>query len=208
MFKHADRLGVRFDPCHRRYHFVPKEKGKARKEWYTPLNSKRESRDVVWQPRKKATKEVREFWFHLAAALDFHQFGSGHWCLSVRPERHLTTDGETPLEARGVGRRVTRRKARMWNDVYLSEVNFWRYFLAGGRPQLVLDFGDQSAVIDTRLADFEVHWPGIPGDDKQFKNQTFEQDLFSYSELSGAVAGGLPDWGTNEHDDEETDDAE
>ncbi len=206
MFKHADCLGVRFDPCHRRYHFVPREKGKPRKERYKPLNAKWESRDVVWQPKKKATNEVRDFWFHLAAGLNFHQFGTGQWCLSVRPERHLTTDGETPLESKRIGRRVTRRKARMWNDVYLSEVNFWRYFLAGGRPQLVLDFGDQSAVIDTRLADFEVRWPGIPGDERQFKNQTFEQDLFSHFELSNAVEGGLPDWGASEHDGEEADD--
>jgi len=49
------------------------------------------------------------------------------------------------------------------NDVYLSEVNFWRYFLAGGRPQLVLNFGDQSAVIDTRLADFEFGGPAFRG---------------------------------------------
>src|SRR5207302_830702 len=83
-------------------------------------------------------------------------------CLSIRPERHLTSDGVTPLPAKQIGRRVTSKKARMWNDVYLGEVNFWRDYLSGGNPKVVLNFGDQSAVIDTEMLAFGVDWPGIP----------------------------------------------
>lgn len=76
-----------------------------------------------------------------------------------------------------IGRRVTSKKARMWNDIYLGEVNFWRDYLSNGRPNLVLNFGDQSVVINTRMLTFNIEWPGIPEDIKPFANQTYDQDL-------------------------------
>jgi hypothetical protein len=126
------------------------------------------------------------------------------WCLSIRPERHLTSDGMTPLPAKQVGRRVTSKKARMWNDVYLSEVNFWRDFLSEGSQKIVLNFGDQSAVIDTQLLAFDVDWPGIPGDNKPFTNLTYEKDLFSSLEYDDALAGDDLDW-EDDNDDSEAD---
>ena len=39
-----------------------------------------------------------------------------------------------------------------WNDIYLGEVNFWRDYLSGGNPKVVMNFGDQSAVIFRRFA--------------------------------------------------------
>jgi len=159
------------------------------------LNAKsRTKRNVVWQPTIKATGEVRNFWWHLAAGLAFQRTDKRQWCLSIRPERHLTSDGVTPLPPKQIGRRVTSKKARMWNDIYLSEVNFWRDYLSGGNPKIVMNFGDQSAVIDTKLLTFDVEWPGIPGDTKPFNNTTYEMDLFSASDYADALAGDELEW--------------
>jgi hypothetical protein len=116
------------------------------------------------------------------------------WCLSLRPEFHLTQDGETVLPSDQIGRRVTSKKSRMRNYKYLSEVNFWRDYLSNGSPRIVLNFGDQSAVIGTELLAFDVSWPGVPGDDMEFKNRTYPEDLFSTSELAAAVDGTPYEW--------------
>ncbi|QDV56252.1 hypothetical protein [Rosistilla oblonga] len=187
-------LGMRFDRDHYRYYFEAKEKEKPRKVSYRPLNAKRTSRDVVWQPKKRATNEARNYWFHLAVGLKFHQMDADQWVLSLRPERRITTDTVTSIESTIIGSRVTRRKARMWNDIYLSEINFWRDYLSGGTPRIVLNFGDQSAVIEATLTAFDVEWPGIPGDDKSFKNQTYEEDLFTQLDFDNAVSGSSIDW--------------
>ena len=109
------------------------------------------------------------------------------WCLSIRPERHVTKDGETPYNPKYVGRKVTSLKARMFNDAYLGEVHFWRDFLSGGKPRFILGFGVQSAIVDTELIPIQVNWTGIPADSKSFSNQVFEDDLFSFGELQSAT---------------------
>jgi hypothetical protein len=131
--------------------------------------------------------------------------GQTQWCLSIRPERHLTSDGKLPLPPKQIGRRVTSKKARMYNDLYLGEVNFWRDYLSNGSPRFVLNFGDQSAVVETQFLPFDVNWPGIPGDDKPFKNQVYEDDLFSLSDLSNATDGELLEWEEAENGDQEED---
>lgn len=200
LYKFAARKRVRFDPAHQRFFFDALAAGKPRQEYYRPLNAKgRSKRNVVWQPTKRATGEARNYWWHLAAGLSFLRVDQRQWCMSIRPERHLTSDGLTPLPPKQIGRRVTSKKARMWNDIYLGEVNFWRDYLSDGKPNLVLNFGDQSAVIDTRMLTFNVEWPGIPGDTKSFTNQTYDGDLFSSLEYDEALAGGGLEW---EDDDE------
>lgn len=201
LYKFAARKRVRFDPAQKRFFFDALVAGKPRQEYYRPLNAKgRSKRNVVWQPTSKATGEARGFWWHLAASLSFQRVGTRQWCFAIRPERHLTSDGVTPLPPRQIGRRVTSKKARMWNDLYLGEVNFWRDYLSDGRPTIVLNFGDQSAIIGTRLLAFEVNWPGIPGDSKPFANQTYDQDLFSNAEYKEALSGDHLEW----EDDDET----
>ena len=126
---------------------------------------------------------------HLAVAIRFHQLDDAQWCLSLRPERHLTRDGATSLPAEQIGRRVTRLKARMYNGAYLGEVNFWRDYLARGHPRIILDFGDQAAIITAELLTFTVRWPGIPGDAAAFTRRHADDDLFSIAELTAAVDG-------------------
>lgn len=195
LYKLAARKRVRFDPAHKRFFFDALVAGKPRQEYYRPLNAKvRSKRNVVWQPTSKATGQARNYWWHLAAGLSFQRVGKRQWGFTIRPERHLTSDGITPLPPKQIGRRVTSKKARMWNDLYLGEVNFWRDYLSEGRPTLVMNFGDQSAVIGTTMLAFEVEWPGIPGDTKPFTNQTYDQDLFSKAEYEEALSGDHLEW--------------
>jgi hypothetical protein len=199
LYKFAARKWVRFDPAHKRFFFEATTPGQPRSEQYRPLNAKSRTKQVVWQPKNKTTGALRNFWWHQAAGLSFLRTDSKQWCFCIRPERHLTSDGKVPLPAKQIGRRVTSKKARMWNDVYLGEVNFWRCFLSDRSPNIVLNFGDQSAVIGAELLEFTVDWLGIPGDSKPFANTTYDQDLFSSTEFDDAVAGDDPEW---EDDDE------
>lgn len=203
LYKFTARKRVRFDPVHKRFFFDALVADKPRQEYYRPLNAKgRSKRNVVWQPMSKATGQARNYWWHLAVGLNFLRVGQKQWCFSIRPERHLTSDGVTPLAPKQIGRRVTSKKARMWNDIYLGEVNFWRDYLSDGRPNLVMNFGDQSAVIDTQMLTFDVDWPGIPGDIKAFANQTYDEDLFSRLDYDNALAGEGLEWSADDEDTE------
>lgn len=192
--KYAARLGIRYDPDHRRFHFTSNHPREERTEQYRSLTGRLVERHVAWQPRRKSTGQQRHFWWHLAACLQFHQMAERQWTLSIRPERHLTQDGENPLPPAWVGPWVTSLKARMYNDLYLAEVNFWRYYLARGLPRFILNFGNQSAVIDTTLLALQVCWPGIPGDEKPFESEAYEEDLFSLADHEEALAGERIDW--------------
>ncbi|MCZ7647987.1 MAG: hypothetical protein M5U26_22470 [Planctomycetota bacterium] len=203
LYKFAARKRIRFDPTHKRFYFDALAPGKPRQEYYRPLNAKgQQRRNVVWQPIRKATGQPRNFWWHLAVSLAFQRVDNRQWYFSIRPERHLTADGITPLPPMQIGRRVTSKKARMWNDIYLGEVNFWRDYLSNGRPNLVLNFGDQSVVINTRMLTFNIEWPGIPEDIKPFANQTYDQDLFSRREFEDALAGDELEWREDDEDSE------
>jgi hypothetical protein len=189
MYKYTERLGVRFDPTHHRFYFPVLKLGEDRSVDYRPLNRQSESRQVAWEEKRKSTGEGKGFWWHLAAGLQFHHTAEDQWCLSIRPERHLTTNGEIPLPPKKIGRKVTRLKANMFNDKYLSEVNFWRDYLSRGSPRFVLDFGSQSLAISTEFLAFDVSWPGIPGDEISFRNQFYEEDLFSLATLDSFKEG-------------------
>lgn len=194
--KHCGRRQVRFDKEHHRFYFVPLQKGVERTETYGTLTGRTDSRNVVWNPKRRSTGEGRPYWLHLAANLSFHQMAPDQWCLSIRPERHVTKDGETPYNPKYVGRKVTSLKARMFNDAYLGEIQFWRDYLSSGKPRFILSFGRQSAIVETELLALDVGWEGIPSDTKPFSNQVFEEDLFTFGELQSA---------TGPHDEEDED---
>jgi hypothetical protein len=203
MYKYTAMLGVRYDPTHWRYYFPAEEAGKERVATYRPLNMASGERKVAWEPKRRSTGEGKGFWWHLAADLRFHRMADDQWCLSIRPERHLTSDGIVLLPTEKIGRRVTSLKARMFNDKYLGEVNFWRDYLANGSPRFVLDFGSQTAVVSAEFVNFDVQWPGIPGDELPFKNQSYEEDLFSLAGLESVIRGEDLDWeddGDDEYD--------
>lgn len=202
LYKYTSRLAIQYDPSHHRFYFPTSEGQGERVEKYRPLNRAQDERKVAWQPMRKSTGEKRNFWWHLAAALRFDQMATDQWCFSIRPERHLTSDGHTPLPSKQIGRRVTRQKARMYNAGYLSEVNFWRDYLAKGKPQIILNFGNQAAIIDAQFLPFDMEWIGILEDEMPFKNQIYENDLFSFNDWIEAIEGKNLDW-DNSDDDEE-----
>ena len=203
LFKYTDRLGVRFDPMHRRFYFPADEAGKPKMVSYRPLNATRCRRSVVLQPKRKSTGQPKGYWLHSASGLRFHRMAARQWCMSLRPEFHLTKDGSTVLSSDQIGRRVTSKKAKMRNYDYLREVNFWRDFLSNCSPRIVLNFGDQSAVIGTEFLAFDVSWPGVPDDDEPFKNQTYAEDLFTKRQLDSAVEGVAIEWESHDGDTEE-----
>jgi hypothetical protein len=188
--------GLRFDAEHRRYYFPQYEPGKARKVRYRGLNSRTASRSVVWQPTKKSTGEVRGYWLHRAVSLQFLKVGANSWVLAIRPELRITKDGEIALDSEKIGARVTRRKSRMFNYDLLNEVNFWRDYLGGSKPQLVLGFGSQGQFIriPTKFLSCEVSWPGLPKEhDMPFKNVEYLDDLFTWGETQALELDDLED---------------
>jgi hypothetical protein len=80
-------------------------------------------------------------------------------------------------------------KARMYNDKYLGELQFWLSFLAKDRPRFILDFGRQSVVVDARLVWFDIDWPGVAHDEPTRAIESVEDDLFTLADLHAATEG-------------------
>lgn len=206
LYKYTARLRIRFDPQHHRFYFPAGGGNSSVSVTHRSLTGRRSTRKVAWEPQRKSTGKGKGFWFHLAAGLRFHQMGDQQWCLSIRPERHLTRDGVNPLPPEQIGRRVTKLKARMYNDLYLAEVNFWREYLADGSPRIIFSYGQQSMIVDAKLLHFEVDWLGITGDDRPFTNRAGQEDLFSLADWNAALEGERIDWDEMIEADTEADD--
>lgn len=201
LYKHTGRLQVHYIPEHKRFYFPVLEYGIERTVTYRSPNKEEQDRQVAWEPKFRHSGEGKGYWFHLAAKLTFHQMDKKQWCLSIRPERHLTKDSKIELPPEKIGRKVTKIKAKMWNDIYFNEIVFWRDYLSQGQPRFVFDYGNQKAVIKVQLTTFNVDWIGIKGDDKPFKNEAYPEDLFTITELDESITGEELDW--DEWEDEE-----
>lgn len=175
--------GLHFDRDHKRYYFPPKEVGEEREVTYRPLNAERATRKVVWQPMNKATGEGRGYWYHRAVSLQFFRLAAEDWCLSIRPELHLTADSVRPFASEKIGARVTRKKSRTFNYDLLGDVQFWRDYLSDSSPRIIGRFGTQSIIILTALAHGEITWPGIPEEHaKPFRNVVYLDTAESWAE--------------------------
>jgi len=73
---------------------------------------------------------------------------------------------------------------------------------------MVLNFGDQSAVVDAELLELSVEWPGIPGDDLPFQGKTGEENLFTLAEFQDATEGEEVDWEEEADQEEEEEEDE
>lgn len=199
--KLTGRKGLHLDKRHKRYYFVPKELGKSLEVSYRPMNKSSADRQVVWQPVTKRTGTPRSYWYHRAVALNFHRVGEDQWCLSIRPEMHVTKDGQNHLDSEKIGSRVTHKKARMFNYDLLREVHFWRDFLGDSQPRIVFPFGEkQNVVVSTKMMQTDIDCPGVPEEHaRPFKNVEYEEDLFTLDALSRL---NIPE-GENEEDWEE-----
>jgi hypothetical protein len=98
----------------------------------------------------------------------------------------VTVDGFQSAPPKRVGQRVTSFKSHLYNYDLLAEVNFWRDFLSGGKPRIVMTFGTgQAIVLSTTLTVGAVTWPGIPEEHaKPFRNVDYSDDLFSWAEIA------------------------
>ena len=56
------------------------------------------------------------------------------------------------------------------------------------------------------MVTFDVEWIGIKGDEKPFKNEVYEDDLFTLSERSESLSGDELEW--EEWEDEAVQDQE
>ena len=145
--KLTGRLGLRLDKAHARYYFQAQEAGQELSVDYRPLNKKKVSRNVVWQPKIRQTGQPRDYWYHRAVSLRFLRIRSDEWALSIRPELHITKDGFKTLPSEKIGSKVTRKKSRMFNYDLLGEVQFWRDFLSRSQPRITLSFGSNQDAI-------------------------------------------------------------
>ncbi|MBM3301595.1 MAG: HNH endonuclease, partial [Deltaproteobacteria bacterium] len=149
--KLTGRKGLNLDREHSRYYFEPAEGGQPRLVPYRSLSGSKTSRQVVWRPKLRHSGELKNYWEHLAVGSRFHRVTQTGWCLSIRPERRFTRDGYVPLTPKGIGRRSTSRKSRMYNINVLKEVNFWRDYLSDGSPRIIFKFGSQNLVVQTEM---------------------------------------------------------
>jgi hypothetical protein len=198
--KLTGRKRLNWDREHKRYYFEPANAGTPLEITYRPMNQSATSRHVVWQPITKKTGLPKPYWLHLAVGLQFHRVTKQDWCLSIRPELRVTRDGKTPIESKKIGSRVTRKKARMFNYDVLKEVHFWRDFLSGSQPRIILGFGSgQHLVVSTTMMQTDIRWPGIPARfAKPFTNVEYEEDLFTLAALEAIeenfASKGQDDW--------------
>lgn len=181
--KLTGRRGLMLDREHKRYYFSS-DGVNDRVVTYRSLTGRKATRLVAWRPKFKHSGEQKSYWEHMAAGLAFHRVGPKAWVLSVRPERRFTRDGTIPVAPKTTGRRATSRMSRMYNEALLTELNFWRDYLSGGRPRLHFDFGEQSLMVSTTLLSASVDWPGVPDDARPFTHIAYEEDLFTRIELS------------------------
>ena len=177
------RLRVALDATHYRHYFQPSKDKLERKFTYQSLAGKTTTRSLVLNPKIKASGEAKPFWIHLAANLSFQHIGKRQWVLTIRPERHLTRDGYELYTHSSIGKKITRIKSTMYNWQYLQELQLWREFITGAKPRRILRFSTQVIVIENRLLDCSVEWPGIPDDKKSFINRMHEDDLFTIADL-------------------------
>jgi hypothetical protein len=186
--KLTGRRGLKLDARHHRYYFAQEAPGQPRLQTYRPLNKERATRSVVWQPTARSTGEARNYWLHRAVSLRFDRVDSEAWILSIRPELRVTKDGEADLPSEAIGRKVTRKKSRLFNYDLLGEVQFWRDFLGDSSARILFDFGtrDQRLIIDTSMVAADVAWPGIPDEyAMDFGNVDYVDDLLSWAEAEG-----------------------
>ncbi|MGC5244194.1 MULTISPECIES: hypothetical protein [Streptomyces] len=158
------RRGIQHDRDRNRYYFLADHETVTRRvEAKTKTGRNQSAKKVVRQEGERAGNP-REVWWHLAAQLRFEEFAPGMWGLTIRPEFHLTKDGQAPLDPRRVARKVTKRKSRMYNEGYFDAVHFFRYFLLDGRARVVFDVGRQRIAVDGDFPQVDAKWPLIDDD--------------------------------------------
>jgi len=200
------RRGVRLDVRHNRYYFLPDHETITRRVEARTKTGRAQSAKKVVRQAGEGTDHARDIWWHLAAQLRFEEFAPGSWGLTIRPEFQLTKDGREPLEPWRVGRKVTSRKSRIYNEGYFDAVHFFRYFLLDGKARFTLKTGQQAITVDGDFPAVDTRWPQIP--DKRFDPVSMP-DSGDEDDVLDALAGTLEfddedewDWGAEHSEDD------
>jgi hypothetical protein len=199
------RRGVRHDRDHDRYYFLPDHEMITRRVEAKTKTGRNQSAKKVVRQEGERSDTPRDVWWHLAAQLRFEQFAPSSWGLTIRPEFHLTKDGREPLDPRRVGRKITKRKSRMYNEGYFDAVHFLRYFLLDGKPRLILPVGTQTISVDGDFPNADGAWPRIS--DKRFDPISM-LDSDDEDDVLNALADALDlqdewDWGAEHSEDDQ-----
>jgi hypothetical protein len=199
------RRGVRHDRRHDRFYFLPDHETITRRVAAKTKTGRNQYAKKVVRQEAERSENPPDVWWHLAAQLRFEQFAPGSWGLTIRPEFHLTKDGREPLEPRRVGRKVTKRKSRMYNEGYFDAVHFWRYFLLDGKARVDLTVGRQAITVAGDFPRVNGHWPQIT--DKRF-DPVSGLDSDDEDDVLDAVADTVAldyewDWGAEHSEDDQ-----
>ncbi|MDX3781492.1 MULTISPECIES: hypothetical protein [Streptomyces] len=199
------KRGIQYDRDHGRYYFLADHETVTRRVEAKTKTGRNQSAKKVVRQEGELVGNPRDVWWHLAAQLRFEEFATGMWGLTIRPEFHLTKDGKVPLDPRRVGRKVTKRKSRMYNEGYFDAVHFFRYFLLDGRARVVFEVGHQKIAIDGDFPQVDAKWPLI--DDNRFNPVTMldsgdEDDVIDALASSWHVDDEEWDWGAEHKEDD------
>ncbi|MCX4561450.1 hypothetical protein OHA02_35360 [Streptomyces phaeochromogenes] len=199
------KRGIQYDRDHGRYYFLADHETVTRRVEAKTKTGRNQSAKKVVRQEGELFGNPRDVWWHLAAQLRFEEFATGMWGLTIRPEFHLTKDGKVPLDPRRVGRKVTKRKSRMYNEGYFDAVHFFRYFLLDGRARVVFEVGRQKIAIDGDFPQVDAKWPLI--DDNRFNPVTMldsgdEDDVIDALASSWHVDDEEWDWGAEHKEDD------
>jgi len=199
------RRGVRHDRNHDRYYFLHDHENVTRRVEARTKTGRHQSAKKVVRQEGERSGHPRDIWWHLAAQLRFEQFVPGSWGLTIRPEFHLTKDGRELLDPHRVGRKVTKRKSRMYNEGYFDAVHFFRYFLLDGKARFVLEVGRQNITIEGDFPSVDAKWPRIA--DKRFDPISM-LDSGDEDDVLDALVGSWDlddewDWGAEHSEDDQ-----
>ncbi|QYX76654.1 hypothetical protein [Streptomyces akebiae] len=199
------KRGIQYDRDHGRYYFLADHETVTRRVEAKTKTGRNQSAKKVVRQEGELVGNPRDVWWHLAAQLRFEEFATGMWGLTIRPEFHLTKNGKVPLDPRRVGRKVTKRKSRMYNEGYFDAVHFFRYFLLDGRARVVFEVGRQRIAIDGDFPQVDAKWPLI--DDNRFNPVTMldsgdEDDVIDALASSWDIDDAEWDWGAEHKEDD------
>ena len=188
--KLTGRLGLNFDREHQRYYFEPDEPGMPKEVTYRPLNARKATRSVVWQPKKKSTGEARGYWLHRGGQPSLHPGLPGMWLLSIRPELRVTSDGMPADRRHGISAGGSPARSHA-----CSTTTCWARCSSGATSSGTAPrrsscrSGQAAAAADLHLdGQRKVRWPGIPDEHaKPFKNVEYLDDLFTWAEAEGLL---------------------
>jgi hypothetical protein len=195
--EHLWQCGVNYDRDHKRYYFRRQDEDSSefRRAWLNVRTGKPAPQRITV---KHYTYGRDTFWRHLAAGIEFKQFGPA-WYLQVSPGYHITLDGRTPYPRERVGPLVTKIKSRERNPHVLNHVLFWTDVLARGNSSIILRLEDRPVLeIEKLVTSGEANFAILA--DPAFIEDPAEITSSQPDFLEAMFGAEDPDWDTAEEE--------